>query len=161
MPPRQLGNECNSGLSCFLGGFCGTAGDSEGAPCDARVPCAAGWTCNGLFQCTKMDGKIGAGCDVWNPCTEGRCSLGFKCLEEGIALRESDIDMVFIYGYGWPRRLGGPMYWARHVRRGGLSGVARELIELGSSFGSGGAHWRPSARLLSEARLEASVSSRL
>lgn len=33
-------------------------------------------------------------------------------LEEGIAQRASDIDVVYVYGYGWPRYRGGPMFWA-------------------------------------------------
>ena len=33
-------------------------------------------------------------------------------LEEGIAQRASDIDVVWVFGYGWPAYLGGPMYWA-------------------------------------------------
>ena len=37
---------------------------------------------------------------------------GEKILAEGIAGRASDIDLVFIEGYGWPRRRGGPMYRA-------------------------------------------------
>ena len=39
---------------------------------------------------------------------------GFKCLEEGIAIRPSDIDVVYLYGYGWPAWRGGPMHWADH-----------------------------------------------
>jgi 3-hydroxyacyl-CoA dehydrogenase len=37
---------------------------------------------------------------------------GFKCLEEGIANQPSDIDVVYLYGYGWPVYRGGPMWWA-------------------------------------------------
>ncbi|RZV48053.1 MAG: 3-hydroxyacyl-CoA dehydrogenase, partial [Sphingomonadaceae bacterium] len=37
---------------------------------------------------------------------------GAKILEEGKAQRASDIDVVWIYGYGWPVYKGGPMYWA-------------------------------------------------
>lgn len=37
---------------------------------------------------------------------------GAKILEEGIAQRASDIDVVWNYGYGWPRHKGGPMFWA-------------------------------------------------
>ena len=37
---------------------------------------------------------------------------GFKCLEEGIAMKPSDIDVIYVYGYGWPIFRGGPMYWA-------------------------------------------------
>jgi len=37
---------------------------------------------------------------------------GAKILEEGIAQRPSDIDVVWVYGYGWPVYRGGPMFWA-------------------------------------------------
>ena len=37
---------------------------------------------------------------------------GAKILEEGMAQRASDIDVVWIYGYGWPIYRGGPMHWA-------------------------------------------------
>jgi 3-hydroxyacyl-CoA dehydrogenase len=37
---------------------------------------------------------------------------GRKLLAEGIAARSSDIDVVWVNGYGFPRHLGGPMYWA-------------------------------------------------
>jgi 3-hydroxyacyl-CoA dehydrogenase len=39
---------------------------------------------------------------------------GALILEEGIAQRASDIDVVWIYGYGWPVYRGGPMLWADH-----------------------------------------------
>jgi len=47
---------------------------------------------------------------------------GAKILEEGIAQRASDIDVVWVYGYGWPVYRGGPMFWADTV---GLS----EIVE--------------------------------
>ena len=37
---------------------------------------------------------------------------GAKILEEGMAQRPSDIDVVWVYGYGWPVYRGGPMFWA-------------------------------------------------
>jgi len=37
---------------------------------------------------------------------------GAKILSEGMAQRASDIDVVWIYGYGWPVYRGGPMFWA-------------------------------------------------
>ncbi len=37
---------------------------------------------------------------------------GARILEEGIAAQPSDIDVVWLYGYGWPIYRGGPMYWA-------------------------------------------------
>ena len=44
---------------------------------------------------------------------------GYKILEEGKAQRASDIDVVWIYGYGWPIYRGGPMFW------GELEGAGR------------------------------------
>jgi 3-hydroxyacyl-CoA dehydrogenase len=37
---------------------------------------------------------------------------GAKILDEGMAQRASDIDVVWVYGYGWPVYRGGPMFWA-------------------------------------------------
>jgi 3-hydroxyacyl-CoA dehydrogenase len=46
---------------------------------------------------------------------------GAKILEEGIAQRASDIDVVWTSGYGWPRVTGGPMFWAGTI---GLDRIA-------------------------------------
>ena len=43
---------------------------------------------------------------------------GAKILEEGMAQRASDIDVVWVYGYGWPVYRGGPMFWADTVGPG-------------------------------------------
>ena len=40
---------------------------------------------------------------------------GAKILEENIAQRASDIDAVWVHGFGWPAAKGGPMYWADSV----------------------------------------------
>ena len=40
---------------------------------------------------------------------------GAKILEEGMAQRASDIDVVWINGYGWPLYTGGPMFWAKTI----------------------------------------------
>jgi 3-hydroxyacyl-CoA dehydrogenase len=49
---------------------------------------------------------------------------GAKILEEGIATRASDIDVVWVNGYGFPVGKGGPMFWA------GLEGAARIIERL-------------------------------
>ncbi len=49
---------------------------------------------------------------------------GYKILEEGKAQRASDIDVVWIYGYGWPIYRGGPMFW------GDLEGRAKIISGL-------------------------------
>lgn len=53
---------------------------------------------------------------------------GAQLLADGIALRESDIDVVWLNGYGWPAWTGGPMYHARQV---GLPEVIRRLEAMG------------------------------
>ena len=49
---------------------------------------------------------------------------GARILEEGIAARPSDIDIVWLYGYGWPVYRGGPMFYADQV---GLKHIADRL----------------------------------
>ena len=46
---------------------------------------------------------------------------GARILEEGIAARPSDIDVVWVYGYGWPAWRGGPMFYADQL---GLAHIA-------------------------------------
>ena len=53
---------------------------------------------------------------------------GAKILDEGIAQRASDIDIVWIYGYGWPPYRGGPMFWADRV---GLTKIVESLKKHG------------------------------
>jgi 3-hydroxyacyl-CoA dehydrogenase len=57
---------------------------------------------------------------------------GARILDEGIASRSSDIDIVWITGYGWPRYRGGPMFWADLQ---GVPQVFEKLKELQGRFG--------------------------
>jgi len=41
-------------------------------------------------------------------------NVGCEVLREGVAYRASDIDVVYLYGYGFPAYRGGPMFWAEH-----------------------------------------------
>jgi 3-hydroxyacyl-CoA dehydrogenase len=56
-------------------------------------------------------------------------------LEEGIAQRAADIDVVWVNGYGWPAWRGGPMFWAQQL---GLAkvvdGLRRHSASLGPDF---------------------------
>ena len=60
---------------------------------------------------------------------------GAKILEEGKAQRASDIDVVWLNGYGWPAHTGGPMFWAEAI---GLdivvAGLERHAASLGDGF---------------------------
>ncbi len=72
-----------------------------------------------------------------------------KILEEAIAIRPSDIDVVWVYGYGWPVYRGGPVRYADHI---GLKNVHHHLMELQKQDGD---FWKPAAlieRLVSEGK---------
>ena len=55
-----------------------------------------------------------------------------KILEEGKALRASDIDVIWVYGYGWPLWRGGPMFFADLV---GLKKIRDRMLELQKQHG--------------------------
>jgi len=67
---------------------------------------------------------------------------GAKILEEGIALRASDIDMVYLTGYGFPLHRGGPMLYADTV---GLPNVLDTMRKF--ARGRHGEAWTPAALL--------------
>lgn len=58
---------------------------------------------------------------------------GFRILEEGIAQRPGDIDVVYIYGYGFPVWRGGPMHYADSA---GLEKVLARINEFSDRFGA-------------------------
>ncbi|MEE9415702.1 MAG: 3-hydroxyacyl-CoA dehydrogenase family protein, partial [Acidimicrobiales bacterium] len=62
-----------------------------------------------------------------------------KILEEGKAIRPSDIDMIWVNGYNWPAYRGGPMYYADQL---GLDNVLKRLKALEAEAGD---QWKPAA----------------
>ena len=66
---------------------------------------------------------------------------GAKILDEGLALRASDIDVIWMHGYGFPRYRGGPMFWADLV---GLRTVYDTMSRLHDEHGE----WLEPAPLL-------------
>ena len=67
---------------------------------------------------------------------------GLKIVDEGIAQRPSDIDVVWVYGYGFPAHRGGPMHYADVV---GLPVVLERVQEFRQRFGD--ETWTPAALL--------------
>ena len=60
---------------------------------------------------------------------------GAKILEEGMAQRASDVDVVWVYGYGWPVYRGGPMFWADTEGLGTIvEGLKRQEARMGDDF---------------------------
>ncbi len=70
---------------------------------------------------------------------------GAYLLDEGVALRPGDIDIVYVYGYGFPPHHGGPMWYAGEV---GLDVVAARLREFEAAFGP---RWKPAPMFAKEA----------
>ena len=71
---------------------------------------------------------------------------GFKILEENIAYNPSDIDIIYLYGYGFPAWRGGPMHFADHGV--GLPKLLKKLEEFNAKY-PGSDYFIPS-RLLKE-----------
>jgi 3-hydroxyacyl-CoA dehydrogenase len=77
---------------------------------------------------------------------------GARILEEGIAQRASDIDVVYLAGYGFPLARGGPMF---HASRVGLGQVVRRMREFAGNPHADPRFWKPArllARLAAEGR---------
>jgi 3-hydroxyacyl-CoA dehydrogenase len=80
--------------------------------------------------------------EIVERCMFALVNEGAKILEEGIALRASDIDMVYLTGYGFPPYRGGPMFYADTV---GLANVVAAMERYAK--GRNGQFWRPAPRL--------------
>jgi 3-hydroxyacyl-CoA dehydrogenase len=70
---------------------------------------------------------------------------GARIVEEGIALRTGDVDVVYVNGYGFPAWRGGPMYWAAQM---GLERVVATMQRLARTHG---ARWGPAPLLQRQA----------
>ncbi len=71
----------------------------------------------------------------------GMVNEGARILEEKMAMRASDIDVIWLNGYNWPRYRGGPMHWADQR---GLRTVINGLEAMAAEEGP---HWEPAPLL--------------
>jgi 3-hydroxyacyl-CoA dehydrogenase len=79
--------------------------------------------------------------EIIKRCVYGMINEGAKLLEQGIALRASDIDVVYVTGYGFPARHGGPMYYADRI---GLTNVCADVKRFHEQHGF---WWQPAPLL--------------
>ena len=70
--------------------------------------------------------------EILDRCIYGLVNEGARILEEGFALRAVDIDIVYLYGYGFPAYRGGPMFYADTV---GLKAVYDRICEFEKQHG--------------------------
>src|SRR5260221_549239 len=85
--------------------------------------------------------------EIVERCMYALANEGAHILEEGIALRASDIDMVYLAGYGFPPYRGGPMFYADSV---GLDRVLQSIEKFQQGYQ--GAQWKPAPLLVKLAK---------
>ena len=95
--------------------------------------------------------------EIVQRCIYALINEGARILEEGIAQRSSDIDIVYLNGYGFPAYRGGPMFYADQT---GLNEVARGLERIAAGAGAQAASWQP-APLLGRLALEGKTFGQL
>jgi 3-hydroxyacyl-CoA dehydrogenase len=83
--------------------------------------------------------------EIVERCVFALINEGARILAEGIAARASDIDVVYLTGYGFPRFRGGPMFYADSI---GLSTVVRSLRRFAAHPASDPGSWEPAALLV-------------
>ena len=81
--------------------------------------------------------------EVVERCLYPLLNEGFRILEEGVAMRASDIDVVWTSGYGFPRYRGGPMFYAETI---GLRVLLDGILKYQRVFGP--MHWQPAPLLV-------------
>jgi 3-hydroxyacyl-CoA dehydrogenase len=79
--------------------------------------------------------------EILQRCLYAMINEGAKILEEGLAIRASDIDVIWLHGYGFPRHRGGPMFYGDTV---GLREVCDTLDRFHREWGD---KWEPAALL--------------
>lgn len=82
--------------------------------------------------------------EIVERCVYALVNEGAKILEEGIALRASDIDVVYLSGYGFPLHRGGPMHYAQQM---GLFNVVRSIRRFAAQSEQAAEFWQPAALL--------------
>jgi 3-hydroxyacyl-CoA dehydrogenase len=85
--------------------------------------------------------------EIIERCIYALANEGARILEEGIALRASDIDMVYLTGYGFPPYRGGPMFYADQV---GLAKVLDSIQRFQKGYQGG--QWQPAPLLVKLAK---------
>jgi 3-hydroxyacyl-CoA dehydrogenase len=86
--------------------------------------------------------------EIVERCVFAMVNEGARILAEGVAQRASDIDVVYLNGYGFPKHRGGPMRYADEV---GLPHVVRRLKAFAAEPGADPALWTPAPLLLQRA----------
>ena len=85
--------------------------------------------------------------EILERCIYPLINEGANILAEGIAQRSSDIDVIYVYGYGFPVYRGGPMQYADEV---GVDEILARMKHYQTALGDYGTHWFTPSPLLEE-----------
>ena len=126
----RFGQKTNAGYYIY------PEGSRQGRP-DPVVAQIIAETCAELgFEREELDEG-----EILKRCLYPLINIGAQLLDDGIALRASDINVMYVYGYGFPKYRGGPMYYADQV---GLDNVYRDILAYHQAYGDA---WRPAPLL--------------
>ncbi len=126
----RFGQKTNAGFYTYA------EGSRQGQPDPAVAKIIEDTSAELGFSRRTIDGG-----EILKRCLYPLVNIGAQLLDDGIALRASDIDVVYIYGYGFPKYRGGPMYYADQV---GLANVYRDILAFHQEYGDA---WRPAPLL--------------
>ena len=126
----RFGQKSNAGFYTYA------EGSRQGQPDPAVAKIIEDTSAELGFSRREIDGG-----EILKRCLYPLINIGAQLLDDGIALRASDIDVVYIYGYGFPKYRGGPMYYADQV---GLENVYRDILAFHQEYGDA---WRPAPLL--------------
>ena len=126
----RLGQKTNAGYYTYA------EGSRQGQPDPAVAQVIAETRAELGFEREELDDG-----EILKRCLYPLINIGAQLLDDGIALRASDIDVVYVYGYGFPKYRGGPMYYADQV---GLDNVYRDILAYHQAYGDA---WRPAPLL--------------
>ena len=128
----RLGQKTGKGYYLYPEGARAGVPDPEVAALIARIAAAQGVTRRAIPQDEILDRLL-----------LPMVNEGARILDEGIAARAGDIDVVWLHGYNWPAWTGGPMHWAEARGLGEIIGRLARFAEA-----SGDESLRPAPALL-------------
>jgi 3-hydroxyacyl-CoA dehydrogenase len=137
----RFGQKTGSGFYCY------EAGAREALPDQAVTAIIE------QYRATKgVVPRAVSDAEIVERCIYALINEGARIVDDGIAQRSSDVDLVYLNGYGFPAYRGGPMFYGDSV---GLITVARALRRIAAEQGADAAFWTPApllARLAQEGK---------
>jgi 3-hydroxyacyl-CoA dehydrogenase len=133
---NRLGQKTNAGFYRY------EAGERKALPDEAVTALIERLAADRGIQRRRIEAS-----EIVERCILQLINVGARVLEAGVAVRAADIDVVWVHGYGFPRHVGGPMFYADTL---GLGHVLDRIQHYRSQLGND--YWQPAALLEQLAR---------